>query len=99
MPPSSQRIRHTAEQMLARQFLKRASLPRRDAVASSSVASTASAFLNNVATPVSSSNSGPPGVTLPPHGVAALVGIIVMLSAFILGMLRHLPLVVSHRFR
>lgn len=98
MPPSSQRIRHT-EQMLARQFLKRASLPRRDSVASSSVASTASAFLNNVATPVSSSNSGPPGVTLPPHGVAALVGIIIMLSAFILGMLRHLPLVVSHRFR
>lgn len=101
MASSGQRIRHRPEQRLARQFSKRALL-QRDTVASSvsstpilpgDAAATAAPSTESTTalSAAPSSSSGPPGITLPPHGVAALVGIIVTLSIFVLSTLHLFP--------
>ncbi|KAF8517566.1 hypothetical protein BU17DRAFT_91736 [Hysterangium stoloniferum] len=76
MAPSTSSHFH-AERKLARHFSAKRSIEShsgRDFVSSS-----------QIPTPTSSpSKSGPAGVTLPPHGTAALVGIIVVLSFFVL---------------
>lgn len=78
MAPSTSSHFH-AERKLARHFSAKRSTEShfgRDSVSSSQIpAPTAGS---------SSSESGPAGVTLPPHGAAALVGIVVTLSFFVL---------------
>jgi hypothetical protein len=90
---SRRRTSHNVEQKLARQLVKRRPLLRRASASSIPVlpAETATPSLSSQSTTVlsaspSSSASGPPGVSLPPNGVAAVVGIVVMLSLAVLGM-------------
>lgn len=91
MAPSSQRSRHIVEQRVAVRFVKHSPLLQRDTASISPTGTPPPSLVSTVTlstTPSSASSaSGPPGVTLPPHGVPALIGIIVTLSLAILGML------------
>ena len=90
MAPSSRHSRHNVEQRLAPRFVKRSSLLRRDtaSILPTEAATPSPSFEPTPSpTPSVSPGSGPPGVTLPPHGVTALISIGVVLSLAILGML------------